>query len=157
MSVTPREFRRVMGAFATGVTVVTTEDGQGRVYGVTVNAFTSLSLEPMLVLVCLDNRLSGLEAFLAGGKFGVNVLAEDQQEVSDHFASPGSDRSHGIERVEGSEVPRLRRSLAVLGCRLVQTHEAGDHTILIGEVLEARRSKGEPLIFYQGRYRRLAK
>ena len=71
--------------------------GDGGVYGVTVNSFTSVSLEPMLVLVCLDNSLSGLEIFLASRLFGVNVLAEEQHDVSDHFASRGSDRSHGIE------------------------------------------------------------
>ncbi len=157
MSLSEREFRRVMGAFATGVTVVTTRDREGEAYGLTVNSFTSVSMNPRLILVCLDNQLSGLEAFLEGEKFGVNILAQEQQDVSAHFASKGSDRSAWIEATGKTGVPLLGHALACLECRLVRTVEAGDHTILIGEVVEASgpRDRSQPLVFYRGRYRAL--
>ena len=93
--VTPEEFREVMGRFATGVTIVTIEDEDGKPYGLTVNSFTSVSMHPPLVLVCLDNQLSGLANFKESGRFGVNILAEDQADLSDYFAQPGTDRSQG--------------------------------------------------------------
>lgn len=146
-----------MGRFATGVTIVTTHDRLGRPYGVTVNAFTSVSLDPTLVLVCLDQRLSGLKIFLDSRKFGVNILKRDQREISDHFATHGTDRSRWITATGKSGVPLLDRTLAFLECRLAQTFEVGDHVILVGEVLEGDVSddSAEPLLYFQGRYRDL--
>ncbi len=157
MSVSAQDFRRVMGAFATGVTLVTTVDSQGTAYGLTVNSFTSVSLDPMLILVCLDLRLSGLDVFLQAGKFAVNILSEDQQNVSNHFASRGSEREGWFDAVGKTGVPLLNHSVAHLECRLLETHPAGDHLILIGEVLEAEGGSSEhpPLVFFGGRYRRL--
>ena len=95
MEVSADLFRNVAGCFATGVTVVTTQDREGALYGLTVNSFTSVSLDPPLVLICLDNGLTGLDIFLESGRFAVNILTNDQQDISNHFASRGTDRSQG--------------------------------------------------------------
>lgn len=158
MEMTPDLFRTVMGEFATGVTVVTTQSNGGEPYGVTVNSFTSLSLQPPMILICLDNELSGLEHFEQAGRFGVNILSEEQSEESAFFAQHGSNRS-GYSYVEGSAgLPLLKGCLACLGCELVESYPAGDHTILIGKVIWAKqRSRArKPLLFYGGRYARLA-
>ncbi len=159
MTLNPRLFRKVMGTFATGVTVVTTLDPSGLPYGVTVNSFTSVSLDPPLVLVCLDNGLSGLGSFLASARFGVHVLSAPQREVSNHFASRGSDRSVGLDSTRPDIPPVVPGALARLECRLAQTYTAGDHTILLGEVESVQISPDAdhqgPLLYYRGRYRDL--
>lgn len=159
MTVTPPLFREVMGTFATGVTVATTSGDSGEPYGVTVNSFTSVSLEPPLILVCLDNRLSGLGHFLAGSRFAVNILGEDQRQVSDHFATRGSDRSQFVDGSGLAGTPVIPDALARLECRLTESHPAGDHTILLGEVEGVHISKDAhlrgPLLYHRGRYRRL--
>ncbi len=158
MEVTPDLFRSVMGEFATGVTVVTTLCNGGQPYGVTVNSFTSLSLHPPLILICLDRELSGLEHFERVGRFGVNILSEEQAEESAFFAQHGSNRS-GFSYVQGKEgLPLLEGCLACLACQVVDTYPAGDHVILIGRVTwaEHRSKPGKPLVFYAGRYTSLA-
>lgn len=158
MEMTPDLFRTVMGSFATGVTVVTTQEPGGHPYGVTVNSFTSLSLDPLLILICLDVQLSGLEHFEQSGRFAVNILSEDQAEESVFFSQHGTDRSD-FTYVQGEAgLPLLRGCLARLTCELVESYAAGDHKILIGKVVwaERRRPSGRPLVFYDGRYTRLA-
>lgn len=160
MTVTPPLFREVMGTFATGVTVVTTSGESGTPYGVTVNSFTSVSLRPPLILVCLDNRLSGLGHFRAGARFAVNILGEDQREISDRFATRGSDRSQGIDKSSPGATPFIPNALARLECRLSECHAGGDHTILLAEVEAVHLAPDAhlrgPLLYHRGRYRTLA-
>lgn len=156
-SVQPDLFKRMVGLFPTGVTVVTTRCPDGRAYGVTVSAFTSVSLEPHLILVCLDNRLSGLENFRPEAPFVVNILAENQREVSNHFATPGSDRSESSGCYsDNRDLPALKESLAWIACRLAATYPGGDHSILLGEVVAVQPGslfrKASPLVYYRGRY-----
>ncbi len=159
MTMHPRLFRKVMGTFATGVTVLSTLDSAGLPYGVTVNSFTAVSLEPTLILVCLDNRLSGLQHFLDSRRFVVNILGEDQEEVSSFFAAKGSDRSRFDEFTE-SGLPVLGGVISRLECDLASSHPAGDHTVLLARVTAVSLSEDAdergPLLFYKGRYGRIA-
>ena len=154
--VTPDQFRHVMGNFATGITVVTTRDAKGNPYGLTVNAFTSVSLDPVLVLVCLDNRLSGLQAFKGSKHFGVSVLSEHQEDLSRSFAKKDSERAPGIYFEGKLGVPLLRNSLAVLECETVNIYEGGDHQIFLGQVQTAEALQPDhPLLYFRGKYQRL--
>lgn len=155
MSVDPRSFRKALGCFATGVTVVTTQhpDTQAPA-GVTVSAFSSLSLEPPLVLFCLGSKTSSLEAFKASGHFAINVLAEGQRDLSIRFASRSEDKWAGLkfERGEGG-VPLLNNCLATLECKLVNTIDGGDHVIFVGQVENMTHQEGgSPLIYFRGAY-----
>lgn len=154
MSVTPEEFRKVMGQFATGVTIVTTANKEGIPYGLTVNSFTSVSMDPLMVVVCLDNQLSGLSAFKESGKFGVNILAEDQSDLSDHFARAGTDRSDAPYVTGQTGVPLLDGVLARMECEISSFYPGGDHTLVLGEVkrTEILQPEKEPLLFFRGRY-----
>lgn len=159
MEVSSKKFREVMGHFATGVTVVTTRDRNGEPYGVTVNAFTSVSLDPLLVLVCLDNSLSGLAAFQESGRLAVSILSEDQQQDSNFFAKSGSDRTQYSYLQGPAGLPLLPGALATLECRIVEIHPGGDHLILLGEVESAQLGESDsarPLLYFGGAYRRLS-
>ena len=155
MVVSPDLFRQVAGCFATGVTVVTTQDRQGVPYGLTVNSFTSVSLDPPLVLVCLDNGLTGLDIFLESDRFAVNILTRDQQDISNHFASRGTDRSQGPYAPGQTGIPVVTGSMAWFECETVHEYAGGDHVILVGEVKAAFLGDPgtDPLLFYRGRYR----
>ncbi len=156
MRVDPASFRRALGQFATGVTVVTTRDAQGRPQGLTVNAFCSVSLGPPLVLVCVDRRSEAHPAFLASRAFAVSVLAEGQEDLSRRFASGGAKKFSGVDLLPGrSGAPLLPEALAHLECRLTATHPGGDHTIFVGEVTQLAVHPGRPLLFHGSRYRRL--
>jgi flavin reductase (DIM6/NTAB) family NADH-FMN oxidoreductase RutF/2-polyprenyl-6-methoxyphenol hydroxylase-like FAD-dependent oxidoreductase len=150
-----RGLRHALGQFATGVTVVTTRDGDGRPVGVTANSFTSLSLEPPLVLWCLARDSSSLAAFRDCTHFGVNVLSASQHHLSRLFATSGADRFAGGAVVQDgpSGVPLLEGALAHLVCRHVRQLEGGDHEIVIGEVESYETFEGEPLVFHSGSYR----
>ncbi|MBW8267994.1 flavin reductase family protein [Caldovatus aquaticus] len=154
----PRALRRALGRYATGVTVVTARapGPAGAPVGVTANSFTSVSLEPPLLLWCLDLRSSTRPVFLAAGWFAVNVLAADQAALSVRFATPGgADKFAGLGWAEGlGGSPLLPGCLARFECRTERAVEAGDHVVLIGRVLRAsHREEGEPLLFLGGRYR----
>jgi flavin reductase (DIM6/NTAB) family NADH-FMN oxidoreductase RutF len=159
MSVTDDAFRQVLGTFATGVTIVTTASKEGVPYGLTVSAFTSVSLNPPMILVCLSNHLSGLSSFLEGGPFAVNILARGQEDLSQRFATKGSERQSHLQKKGVSGAPVLEAALARLECSLEKTIEAGDHTVLIGRVEHAwvsdTASTRAPLIYYSGAYREL--
>jgi flavin reductase (DIM6/NTAB) family NADH-FMN oxidoreductase RutF len=157
--VTSDKFREVMSHFATGITVVTTVDKRGKPYGLTVNAFTSVSLSPLLVLVCLDNKLSGFQAFKDSKKFGVSMLSEHQEDLSRMFAQKDSERPPSIY-VEGKlGMPLLRNSLAVMECETVEMYAGGDHTIFVGEVKTAEVFEAgmNPLLYFRGKYRGLGR
>lgn len=150
------DFRRVCGRFATGVVIATVRDAQMNPHGMTINSFTSVSLEPPLILLCVDHRASLLQYFRAHTHFGVNILREDQRELADHFARKGHDRFGSVEWHPGETgVPLLPHVLATLECSRKQRVTAGDHDIVIGEVLHARVHEGHPLVYFASRYRAL--
>jgi len=159
MAVAADQFRQALGSFASGVTVVTTKDSSGVPYGLTVSAFTSVSLDPPLVLVCLNNRLRSLHSFLESRKFAVNILGADQEETSVHFATKGSERVSWIRGNGETGVPVLETALARLECEVVQTVATGDHTLLVGSVEAVSWPDSprdpDPLLYFQGSYRRL--
>jgi flavin reductase (DIM6/NTAB) family NADH-FMN oxidoreductase RutF len=160
MSLNSAEFRRAMGCFATGVTIVTV-DLDGGVHGMTANAFASVSLDPMLVLVCVDHTTRTHAHLHAKKRFGINVLCEDQRAISEYYARP--ERTHEYAELEAGArfertkhgTPMLQGSLAYLECRLHSAEEAGDHTIFIAEVEEVVVREGEPLLFFRAKYRKV--
>jgi len=148
--------RNVLGHFATGVTVVTTKDRAGNPHGLTANSFTSLSLDPPLVLVCIDKRVQCYFCFEESRVFAINVLSENQEEVSRRFATKGIDKFEGIKWHMGkNDIPLLDGTMGYIECRVVNHYQGGDHTIYIGEVLGAAASGDRPLIFFKGKYHRL--
>jgi flavin reductase (DIM6/NTAB) family NADH-FMN oxidoreductase RutF len=156
MSITPQEFRAALGRFTTGVTVVTTIDGQGRLHGITVSAFSSVSLQPPLVLVCIEKNTGSHYAFVESRRFVVNILSESQQHISLQFASHIPNKFAGIEFYQGIDgIPVLAGALANLECRLTSSYEAGDHTIFVGEIENSVVRQGKPLVYFQGNYRKL--
>ena len=158
MAIDRAELRRVMGHFATGVTVITTHDGSGRICGLTANAVCSLSLTPPLLLVCVDKKAESYPSFERSGVFAVNILGAGQEEVSRRFAVSGGEKFTGLEYRSGKTgAPILEGSLASVECRIIEAHEGGDHTIYVGEVegCEAAANGPPPLLFFRGRYHRL--
>jgi|SRR5215471_6463702 len=150
------EFRRVLSHFASGVTIVTTCDGDKRPTGLTASAFTSVSLEPPLVLVCIDHKSQSHAPLVEGGCFAVNILSVDQQALSRKFATTRLDKFDGVEfRLSELGLPIIAAAIAHLECVTVSTHVAGDHTILVGRVEEATAGIGEPLLYFRGQYDRL--
>lgn len=147
--------RRIVGCFATGVTLITTGDGDS-IYGMTANAFLSLSLDPPLVLVAVGRHNQTREGLLEHRCFAVNVLAADQEALARRFAKPGpKDFSDVATKVVASGAPILREALAFVDCRVVEILPAGDHDIFIGEVLAGDSREGDPLLFYRGGYTEL--
>ena len=155
-AIDPLAFRRACARFATGITVTTVRGPDGEPHGLTVNSFTSVSLTPPLILVCLDHSCTILEMFRNSAYFGVNILRDDQKPVSTRFAQRGLDRFNGTPwHSTDNGVPVLEGVLGFLECRLVQTLNAGDHCILIGEVISAEVTDGRPLLYYNSSYRGL--
>jgi flavin reductase (DIM6/NTAB) family NADH-FMN oxidoreductase RutF len=160
MNLNASDFRRAMGCFATGVTIITV-DLDREVHGMTANAFASVSLDPMLVLVCVDSETRTHAHLHARKRFGINVLGEDQREISEYYARPERDHEHA-ETEAGARfdrsrhgTPMLHGALAYLECRLQSAHEAGDHSIFIAEVEDVVVREGAPLLFFRGKYRKL--
>jgi flavin reductase (DIM6/NTAB) family NADH-FMN oxidoreductase RutF len=160
--ITSSEFRLVLGQFATGVTVVTVERAAGRVHGMTANSFTSVSLDPPLILICVDHRAQLLPLIQERQRFGVNILKADQQAISEYFAQ--TEESTEVEKRLGiryrwteTRIPLLEEALAHLSCSLIAFHVAGDHTIFVAEVETAELYDGEPLLFLRGDYRRVGR
>jgi flavin reductase (DIM6/NTAB) family NADH-FMN oxidoreductase RutF len=158
MPVSGDEFRAALARWASGVAVVTAAAG-GRIHGMTVSAFASVSLVPPLVLVCADKASITLEVVEAGRVFAVNVLAADQQALSNRFASKKDEhrRFEGVPWRRGvTGAPLLEGTVAALDCRVVAAHDAGDHVIYVGAVEAAEVHAGEPLVYHAGLYRELA-
>jgi flavin reductase (DIM6/NTAB) family NADH-FMN oxidoreductase RutF len=158
---TPAEFRLACGQFATGVTVVTAERAPGRVHGMTANSVTSVSLQPLLLLICVDQRAHLLAMVKKQGRFGVNVLKEGQVAISRYFAQTEenleTETNLGIRyRWTPTGVPLLEDALVHIACNVAASYVAGDHTIFIGEVETTEVFGGEPLLFFRGAYRRIA-
>ena len=156
MSVTPDEFRSVLGRFPSGVTVVTTKTGDGSDQGMTVSAFCSVSLEPPLVLICIEKNASVYEALTTASQFVVNVLSVKQEHVARRFAIVDIDRFEGVgySRTTNGMVV-LDDVLAVIECNRHAMYDGGDHTIIVGEVDSARVEEGTPLLYYRGGYSQL--
>ncbi len=158
MSLDSREFRNALGQFSTGVCLITLQNSSNTPMALTANSFASVSLDPPLVLWSLQNNSDVFDAYAAPEYFAINVLSQQQQPLSDHYARKGqhqllpehfSDGSHGA--------PLIKHALARFECALEATHEGGDHTIIVGRVLEmSLPEQGEPLVFYAGGYRALA-
>jgi len=149
----PGQFRLACARFATGITVSTALAPDGTPHGFTANSFTSVSMEPPLVLICVDHRANVLRHFEQATHFGVNVLAADQEALSVRFAERGLDRFEGIDWHAGATgVPLLGGALARFECATRQTVSAGDHTIILGEVLHAEWEEGTPLLYFARAY-----
>jgi flavin reductase len=160
MGLNAAEFREAMGRFATGVTIVTV-DLDGEVHGMTANAFASVSLAPLLLLVCVEHSARTHAHLHAKKRFGVNILAEHQSLISEYYAKPVYTHENA-EKEAGARfdrtakgTPILRGALGYLECRLQSAQEAGDHTIFIAEVEEVVVHPGEPLLFFRGKYRKI--
>jgi 3-hydroxy-9,10-secoandrosta-1,3,5(10)-triene-9,17-dione monooxygenase reductase component len=148
-----RDYRRALGSFATGVTVVTAEDGEGAL-GLTVNSFTSVSLEPRLVLWCLDDVCDRRHVFHNAERFAVNVLAAQDLDHSRRF-SRGAGRLDAAEMESGATgVPLLKGALARFECETRERIQMGDHQIIVGEVMAYDATQGDGLVFFRGRYGR---
>lgn len=146
-----KAFRRAMGKFATGVTVITT-CLQGEVHGMTANAFVSVSLDPRLILVSISKNAKMLETMKESGSFAVSVLSQEQKEMSVYFAGQAQERRE-IEFTWVNDMPVLPNSLAALVCDVYDAHAAGDHTLFIGKVNHITTHELEPLLFFGGNYR----
>ena len=151
------EFRRACGRFATGVAVASAIDERGTAHGLTVSSFTSVSLEPPLVLICLGHEVTMIETFRGASHFGINILREEDRDLSQRFATKGLDRFNGIAWRRGhTGVPLIECALASMECATHQRIASGDHDILVGRVVAAHIEDGAPLVHYFGRYRKLA-
>jgi len=153
---TSEEFREVIGHFASGVTVVTVSV-DGRPYGTTASAVTSLALEPPMLLVCMNRESETGRAMASAGSFAVNILGEDHEELSNLFAKKGADRFSATPwRVGVSGAPVLEEAIAYLDCNFEAEYPGGDHKIIVGRVLDLDMREGAlPLLFYQGGYSRM--
>jgi flavin reductase (DIM6/NTAB) family NADH-FMN oxidoreductase RutF len=149
-----RMFRNAMGKFATGVTVITTEL-DGEVHGMTANAFMSVSLNPRLVVISIGEKAKMLHKIKESGKYAVNILGEDQKNVSMQFAGQLKEEQVEIEFETLGELPVIKNSLANISCKIFSHQVAGDHTLLIGEVTDIVLRKGTPLTFFEGKYGQL--
>lgn len=154
--VNPEEYRAVMRNLVAGVTVVTTRL-EDKPSGMTATSFTSVSLEPMLVQVSLDRDSRTHDAIQASGKFAINILAADQEDIARHFSTAGVDRFQVCELRNGvTGMPLIVGAIGHLECSVVEETEGGDHTIFIGEVIHVDTDDRPPLLYFQGEYRRLA-
>jgi flavin reductase (DIM6/NTAB) family NADH-FMN oxidoreductase RutF len=152
---TPDEFRDVIGSFATGVTVITTVH-DGKAYGTTASAVTSLSLEPPMILVCMNKESSTGRAMAEAGRFAVNILGEGQADLAIRFARKAPDKFDGVATTPGDAgEPLLAEALGTLECRVVDQTTGGTHVVFFGEVDRASAREGAPLAYFRGRYGRL--
>jgi len=160
MTVDASQFKDALKLWASGVTVVTTADRGGQLKGMTATAFSSVSMEPPQILVCLNQRTDTGNGLLESRFFGVNILTREQEAVSNQFAgnTTQAERFAAVPWVAGQTgVPLLSDSLASLECRVVQQIQAGSHWIVVGEVEHAICRQGDPLLYYSGGYRGLDK
>ena len=150
----PLQYRQALGCFATGITVISASGPDGAPVGITANSFNSVSMDPPLILFSLSRASYSLQTFLDSGTFAVNVLREDQQELSNRFAKASADKwSHVGYDVWDTGCPILHDAIAKFECRLRHTYEGGDHIIFVGEVLRFEYDpRGRPLMYYRGSY-----
>jgi flavin reductase (DIM6/NTAB) family NADH-FMN oxidoreductase RutF len=157
MNVDSAEFKRILGHWATGVAVVTARAAAGEPVGLTATAFASLSLEPPLVLVCVDHCSNSHAHIQESAAFSVNVLADDGERLARRFAEDVENKFEGVAWSPGATgSPVLQGALAWVDCRLTRTHAGGDHTIFVGEVVAGGAREGAPLLYYRGGYGRFS-
>jgi flavin reductase (DIM6/NTAB) family NADH-FMN oxidoreductase RutF len=155
MPVDDAQFKHALSHFASGVTIVTTEH-EGTDYGLTVASFASLSLNPPLVLVCINKSSSSHDPIVKSQKFGVSILGSDQEAISGRFAARGGDKFAGLDVRRGSTgVPLVGNALATLECRVHEQIVGGDHSIFIGEVVDTQTREGAPLLYFRAAYREM--
>ena len=154
---TPQLLRRALGAFATGVAVIGARGPDGSLVGMTANSFTSVSLNPPLVLFCAARSLSAFDVYRSASHFSACVLPIHGEATSDHFARPGSAKWRTVPHAIGSTgVPLLESAIVTVECLVVARHDAGDHLIVVGQALRLKvADTGEPLVFFRSRYRQL--
>ena len=150
---TQDQFRKACAHFATGVAILTTRSAEGEPHGLTINSFTSLSLEPPLVMAAVAHSSAQLQAFETSSSFAINILSEEQQDLSRRFAKVPEERFNGIAwRVGASGAPLIDRTITSIECRTVHRIDVGDHRVLIGEAVAAHVSDGRPLLFFRSSY-----
>jgi flavin reductase (DIM6/NTAB) family NADH-FMN oxidoreductase RutF len=156
MPIEKNELRQVMGHFATGVTIITTLNKNGQLHGLTANAFTSVSLEPPLLLISVDKKAESWPAFEESKVFTVNILGENQEALSRKFAVSGGNKFEGVAyRIGANGAPILDGVLSFIECTLYAAYEGGDHSLYLGEIQQAEIREGKPLLFFRGGYRSL--
>jgi len=156
-TIDPQAFRSALGAYATGVTVITTRDRDGNNVGMTASSFTSLSLDPPLILWSIDKRTGCFDVFNEAEHFAIHVLKDSQEELSNHFAGRGFDKFKDIASTEGvGGAPILADYSACFQCSTEHRYEGGDHIIIVGRVLSFEEHPSKPLIFCQGKYAHIA-
>ncbi len=149
-------FRNACARFATGVTIATVAAGDGSVHGLTVSSFTAVSIRPPLVLICIDHSCTILSHFRANSFFAVNILSDEQREVSVDFSVKPEGRFKGVDWSPGAcGSPLISGALASFECRLERTLEVGDHAVFVGEVVRVQARPGEPLVYFNRAYRSL--
>ncbi len=157
IEVSSDEFRHACGRFATGVAVTSVVDENGTAHGLTVSSFTSVSLHPPLVLICIGHDVTVIEPFRRASHFGINFLREEDRDVSQRFVTKGLDKFDGVAWRHGhTGVPLIDCALGAMECETHQRISSGDHDILVGRVVATRVEEGSPLIYYASRYRNLA-
>lgn len=154
-----REFRNCMGEFATGVCVVTAKNKNGTLYGVTINSFSSVSLEPPLVLYCIDKHADNYENIVNFESFNIHILSENQQDISNSFAKPANVQWGDVSyEIDDNGNPIISNCNAFIKCKKYDTLDGGDHTVILGEVMSFNvESEGKPLIYYKGKYTKVIK
>jgi flavin reductase (DIM6/NTAB) family NADH-FMN oxidoreductase RutF len=155
MPIDDAHFKLALSHFASGVTIVTTEH-EGRPFGMTVASFASLSLNPKLVLVCIETSVKTHEAIAAAGKFGVSILASDQTGISSKFASRSDDKFTGVDVFRGAlDLPMITGALTTIECKVQAQLPGGDHSIFVGEVIDIQTREGDPLLYFRSGYREM--
>ena len=153
MSISQDQFRRACAHFATGVAILTTQSGEGAPHGLTINSFTSLSLDPPLVMAAVAHSSAQLPIFDASASFAVNILNEHQQDLSRRFAKVPEERFNGVPWAVGTQgAPLIEGCIATIECRTMHRIDVGDHRVLVGEAVEARVHDGRPLLFFKSGY-----
>jgi flavin reductase (DIM6/NTAB) family NADH-FMN oxidoreductase RutF len=154
--VSSQEFRAACGRFATGVTIATILDSERQPHGLTVSSFTSVSLDPPLISICLGHVVTVMDLFREANFFGINILSDDQQTLSERFARKGMDRFQGVGWTLGEyDVPLLDGVLAAIECQVDRRITAGDHDIFVGRMVATQVRVGAPLLHFSGEYRKL--
>jgi len=152
-------FRRAWSNFATGASLITTVEADGTVHGMTANGIASISLDPMLSMVCVGHNANTHLIIKKTGRYGINILSEDQKLIGDYYARSAEKRDGSINPdffFTTSGIPFLEGALSSLDCKVVNAYEEGDHTIFIGEVEEMEVRNGRPLLFYEGKWSKLS-
>ena len=152
-------FRRAWSNFATGASLITTVEADGTVHGMTANGIASISLDPMLSMVCVGHNANTHLIIKKTGRYGINILSEDQKLIGDYYARSAEKRDGSINPdffFTTSGIPFLEGALSSLDCKVVNAYEEGDHTIFIGEVEEMKVRNGRPLLFYEGKWSKLS-